>query len=95
MSLKYLGNGFDFHGGGVDLVFPIMKTKLPSREAFTGEPPFARCWVHNGLLQVKDEKMSKSLGNFTPLTDLLAKVSCRRDSVLCIVFPLPQSPAVQ
>ncbi|NLY52758.1 MAG: cysteine--tRNA ligase [Firmicutes bacterium] len=73
MSLKYLGNGFDFHGGGVDLVFPHHENEIAQSEAFTGEPPFARCWVHNGLLQVKDEKMSKSLGNFTPLTDLLAK----------------------
>ncbi|MGI6566717.1 MAG: cysteine--tRNA ligase [Firmicutes bacterium] len=73
MSLKYLGNSFDLHGGGVDLVFPHHENEIAQSEAFTGEPPFARCWVHNGLLQVRDEKMSKSLGNFTPLVELLAK----------------------
>jgi len=73
MSLKYLGNGFDFHGGGVDLVFPHHENEIAQSESYTGEPPFARCWLHNGLLQVKDEKMSKSLGNFTPLAGLLDK----------------------
>lgn len=73
MALKYLGNQFDLHGGGVDLVFPHHENEVAQSEAYTGEPPFACFWVHNGLLQVKDEKMSKSLGNFTPLTDLLAR----------------------
>ena len=73
MALKYLGNQFDLHGGGVDLVFPHHENEVAQSEAYTGAPPFARCWVHNGLLQVKDEKMSKSLGNFTPLTDLLER----------------------
>lgn len=73
MALKYLGNQFDLHGGGVDLVFPHHENEVAQSEAYTGTPPFARCWVHNGLLQVKNEKMSKSLGNFTPLTDLLER----------------------
>ena len=73
MALKYLGNQFDLHGGGVDLVFPHHENEVAQSEAYTGTPPFARCWVHNGLLQVKDEKMSKSLGNFTPLTELLER----------------------
>ena len=73
MALKYLGNQFDLHGGGVDLVFPHHENEVAQSEAYTGESPFACFWVHNGLLQVKDEKMSKSLGNFTPLTDLLAR----------------------
>ncbi|NMB45366.1 MAG: cysteine--tRNA ligase [Firmicutes bacterium] len=73
MALKYLGNHFDLHGGGVDLVFPHHENEVAQSEAYSGTPPFASCWVHNGLLHVKDEKMSKSLGNFTPLTELLEK----------------------
>ena len=75
MALKYLGNHLDLHGGGVDLVFPHHENEIAQSEAYTGEPPFVRCWVHNGLLQVKDEKMSKSLGNYTPLSELLKESS--------------------
>ncbi|NMB25569.1 MAG: cysteine--tRNA ligase [Firmicutes bacterium] len=71
MSLKYLGNHLDLHGGGADLIFPHHENEIAQSDAYTGEPPFVGCWVHNGLLQVKDEKMSKSLGNFTPLQELL------------------------
>ncbi len=71
MALKYLGNHLDLHGGGADLVFPHHENEIAQSDAHTNEPPFVRCWVHNGLLQVQDEKMSKSLGNFTPLKELL------------------------
>ena len=74
MSLRYLGNGFDIHGGGSDLIFPHHENEIAQAEAFTGEAPFARFWVHNAMVEVDREKMSKSLGNFVPLRDLVAAV---------------------
>ena len=71
MSLKYLGNGFDFHGGGSDLVFPHHENEIAQSEAYTGEP-FVRYWLHNGFITVNQEKMSKSLGNFFLVKDILA-----------------------
>lgn len=71
MALKYLGNQLDLHGGGADLIFPHHENEIAQSDAYTGEPPFVRYWVHNGLLQTQNEKMSKSLGNFTPLQVLL------------------------
>ncbi|MCX7781406.1 MAG: cysteine--tRNA ligase [Negativicutes bacterium] len=71
MSLKYLGNGFDFHGGGSDLVFPHHENEIAQSEAYTGEP-FARYWLHNGFITVNQEKMSKSLGNFFLVKEILA-----------------------
>jgi cysteinyl-tRNA synthetase len=64
MSLHHLGKQIDIHGGGLDLVFPHHENEIAQTEAYTGEIPFARFWVHNGFLQMGDEKMSKSLGNF-------------------------------
>ncbi len=72
MSLKYLGTNFDIHGGGFDLVFPHHENELAQSEAATGEP-FVRYWVHNGFITVNEEKMSKSLGNFFLVRDILAK----------------------
>ncbi|KKM12759.1 cysteinyl-tRNA synthetase [Clostridiales bacterium PH28_bin88] len=72
MSLKYLGTGFDIHGGGLDLVFPHHENEIAQAEAATGRP-FARYWMHNGFITVNQEKMSKSLGNFFLLRDILAK----------------------
>jgi cysteinyl-tRNA synthetase len=71
MSLKYLGNGFDFHGGGSDLIFPHHENEIAQSEAFTGEE-FVRYWLHNGFITVNQEKMSKSLGNFFLVKDILA-----------------------
>jgi cysteinyl-tRNA synthetase len=71
MSLKYLGNSFDFHGGGSDLVFPHHENELAQSEAFTGAAPFVRYWLHNGFITVNEEKMSKSLGNFFMVKDIL------------------------
>lgn len=71
MSLKYLGSGFDFHGGGSDLVFPHHENEIAQSEAFTGESPFVNYWLHNGFITVNEEKMSKSLGNFFLVTDIL------------------------
>lgn len=73
MSLKYLGSGFDIHGGGLDLVFPHHENEVAQSEAYTGEKPFVRYWMHNGLIQFDGEKMSKSLGNFVTVDDLVER----------------------
>jgi cysteinyl-tRNA synthetase len=73
MSWKYLGETFDIHGGGSDLIFPHHENEMAqSLCAFPGSR-FARYWMHNGMLQVNGEKMSKSLGNFFTVRDVLAK----------------------
>src|ERR1700750_38728 len=72
MSTKYLGSTFDIHGGGVDLIFPHHENEIvQSRAAGDG---FARYWMHNGLLGLAGEKMSKSLGNSLLVTDVLRRV---------------------
>lgn len=71
MSLHYLGNKIDFHGGGMDLVFPHHENEIAQSEAYTGEAPFVRFWVHNGLVNMEAEKMSKSLGNVVSVEALL------------------------
>jgi cysteinyl-tRNA synthetase len=71
MATKYLGPEFDIHGGGVDLIFPHHENEVAQSTA-AGDP-FARYWLHNGLLTVKGEKMSKSIGNVVLLTDLLER----------------------
>lgn len=73
MSLKYLGNHIDMHGGGLDLIFPHHENEIAQSEAYTEDPPFVRFWVHNGLLKTGSAKMSKSLGNFITITDLLKR----------------------
>jgi len=72
MSEKELGLPFDIHGGGADLVFPHHENELAQSEAATGLP-FVRYWLHGGMLQVNAEKMSKSLGNFLLLKDVLER----------------------
>ncbi len=72
MAGKHLGSGFDIHGGGLDLVFPHHENELTQFEAATGEP-FARYWVHNGMVTMGDEKMSKSVGNVVTLADAIAE----------------------
>ncbi|UQN07023.1 cysteine--tRNA ligase [Deinococcus sp. QL22] len=69
MSLKYLGEGFDIHGGGLDLQFPHHEAEIAQSEA--AGHAFARYWMHNNMLTINGEKMSKSKGNFTTLKDLL------------------------
>jgi len=71
MSTKYLGMGFDIHGGGSDLIFPHHENEIAQAEAATGEAPFVRYWLHNGMVNFDDEKMSKSLGNFVLAKDFL------------------------
>ncbi len=72
MSEKELGLPFDIHGGGSDLVFPHHENELAQSEAATGVP-FVKYWLHGGMLQINAEKMSKSLGNFLLLEDVLAR----------------------
>jgi len=69
---KHLGETFDIHGGGADLTFPHHENEIAQSEAYTGRP-FARYWVHNGFITVDKEKMSKSLGNFFTIKDILGK----------------------
>lgn len=70
MSMKYLGDQFDIHGGGEDLVFPHHENENAQSEGATGKP-LARYWLHNGHLRVRGEKMSKSLGNFWVTREVL------------------------
>lgn len=72
MSQKYLGDTFDIHGGGEDLVFPHHENEMAQSEGATGKP-FARYWLHNGFVRVDHEKMSKSLGNFSTIRDMLKR----------------------
>jgi len=75
MSLKYLGDTLDIHGGGQDLVFPHHENEIAQSESFTGIKPFAKYWLHNGLVQLAEEKMSKSLGNLITIREALGKYS--------------------
>jgi cysteinyl-tRNA synthetase len=75
MSLKYLGETLDIHGGGQDLIFPHHENEIAQSESFTGIKPFVRYWLHNGLLQLGEEKMSKSLGNLITIKEALDKYS--------------------
>ncbi|HEX5513667.1 MAG TPA: cysteine--tRNA ligase [Gammaproteobacteria bacterium] len=72
MSTACLGNHFDIHGGGLDLKFPHHENEIAQSEAATGEP-FVNVWMHNGHVRIDDEKMSKSLGNFFTVREILAK----------------------
>ena len=71
MSLTYLNNKIDIHGGGQDLVFPHHENEIAQSESFTGIEPFARYWMHNGTLGYGEEKMSKSLGNVFSIGEAL------------------------
>jgi cysteinyl-tRNA synthetase len=70
MSTKYLGQPFDIHGGGSDLMFPHHENEIAQSEGAFGKP-LARYWIHNGLLTVNGEKMSKSLGNYFTIDEIL------------------------
>ncbi len=74
MSGRYLGHGFDVHTGGMDLIFPHHENEIAQSEAACPDcGPFARIWLHNGFVNVDKEKMSKSLGNFVTVNDVLAR----------------------
>ena len=72
MNLNELGEQIDIHGGGNDLIFPHHENEIAQSESFTGKP-FARYWMHNGMLQLGGEKMSKSLGNIISIKEFLSK----------------------
>lgn len=82
MSSKYLGLPFDIHGGGRDLQFPHHENEIAQAEAATGKP-FARFWMHSGLLTINGEKMSKSLGNIVNVRDLIQH---RKPEVIRLFF---------
>jgi cysteinyl-tRNA synthetase len=71
MAEKHLGRVFDIHGGGIDLVFPHHENEIAQSRCAHGTPVMANVWMHNGFLQVEGEKMSKSLGNFVTINELL------------------------
>ena len=72
MAAEHLGEEFDIHGGGIDLVFPHHENELAQSRSAHGTAKMATIWMHNGFLQVEGEKMSKSLGNFVTINELLA-----------------------
>jgi len=82
MSMKYLGQGFDIHGGGRDLIFPHHENEIAQAEGAL-DPPFVRFWMHNGMLNLSQEKMSKSLGNILTLREVLDR---HRPEALIAVF---------
>jgi cysteinyl-tRNA synthetase len=71
MAEQHLGQMFDIHGGGIDLVFPHHENEIAQSRCAHGTPVMANYWLHNGFLQVEGEKMSKSLGNFVTINELL------------------------
>jgi len=75
MSLRYLGEQIDIHGGGQDLIFPHHENEIAQSESFTGQKPFVKYWLHNGLVQLGEDKMSKSLGNLVTIKQALTKYS--------------------
>ena len=75
MSLKYLGDTIDIHGGGQDLVFPHHENEIAQSESFTSKKPFVKYWMHNGMVQFGEEKMSKSLGNLITIKEALTRHS--------------------
>lgn len=75
MALRHLGDSIDIHGGGQDLIFPHHENEIAQSESFTGVVPFARYWLHNGLMQQDKQKMSKSTGNLVSIKDALDRFS--------------------
>jgi L-cysteine:1D-myo-inositol 2-amino-2-deoxy-alpha-D-glucopyranoside ligase len=75
MATRYLGPSIDIHGGGADLIFPHHECELAQSENATGIEPFSRHWVHVGMVEYQDEKMSKSLGNLVLVSDILKEFS--------------------
>jgi L-cysteine:1D-myo-inositol 2-amino-2-deoxy-alpha-D-glucopyranoside ligase len=71
MAMKYLGETFDIHGGGQDLIFPHHECEIVQTEPITGRAPFVRCWLHVAMVEHDGAKMSKSLGNLVMARDLL------------------------
>ena len=75
MSTRYLGTTLDLHGGGQDLIFPHHENEIAQSESYSGVEPFARFWLHNGLLSLDEDKMSKSIGNVISVKEALESFS--------------------
>lgn len=75
MSMKFLGQHIDIHGGGADLIFPHHESEIAQSESYTGKSPFVNHWLHSAMVYYKGEKMSKSLGNLVFVSDLAKKYS--------------------
>ena len=75
MAIRYLGNTIDIHGGGQDLIFPHHENEIAQSEGYTGDKPFVGTWMHNGLLHLGNDKMSKSLGNLVTVKEALSNHS--------------------
>ena len=73
MALRYLGDQIDLHGGGMDLIFPHHENEIAQSESFHGKTPFVRHWMHNAMMQLGDEKMSKSLGILVTVREALER----------------------
>jgi L-cysteine:1D-myo-inositol 2-amino-2-deoxy-alpha-D-glucopyranoside ligase len=84
MALEHLGPQVDVHGGGADLIFPHHESEIAQSESVTGVRPFARIWVHVGMLRYQGEKMSKSLRNLVLVTDLLQRFDADSIRVLLL-----------
>ena len=80
----------DIHGGGQDLIFPHHENEIAQSESFTGKKPFVKYWLHNGLLQLGEEKMSKSLGNLITIKTGPGQIQRRRPAHLHSELALPQ-----
>ena len=83
MSSDILGENFDIHGGGQDLIFPHHENEIAQSES-CHEHKMANYWIHNGFVNVDDEKMSKSLGNFFTLKNVLKKYSGEVSKIFCL-----------
>lgn len=83
MALKYLGDTFEIHGGGHDLVFPHHENEIAQSEAYTGKP-FARIWMHSGMVTINSQKMSKSLGNIVTIQSALARWGTNSLRLYCL-----------
>jgi cysteinyl-tRNA synthetase len=83
MALKYLGNNFEIHGGGHDLVFPHHENEIAQSEAFTGQK-FAKIWMHSGMVTINSQKMSKSLGNIVTIERALKSWGMNSLRLYCV-----------
>ena len=88
MAIKYLGETLDIHAGGVDLIFPHHENEIAQSEALTGKP-FARFWLHSEFLLVEGQKMSKSLGNYYTLRDILETHGYQPEAVRYLLASVP------
>ena len=90
MAIKYLGETLDIHAGGIDLTFPHHENEIAQSESFTGKP-FARFWLHSEILMVEGQKMSKSLGNYYTLRDMLEQgIHAGSDPISARLGAVPQ-----